>query len=451
MIDVIEAARSRGIKVLLDLVAGHTSVDHPWFEKAANDPDDNRYIWSDQAGPDFVAGPGARDGWYMKNFFESQPALNFGYSRLDENEPWRQLPSDPGPQENVQALKDIIAFWLDKGVAGFRVDMAYSLVKDDPDLSATTALWHGISEWLDAAYPDCVLIPETDEDRTVDAGVRGGFDADFFLVIQREHAALFNNGASGVLPWQEGVEPCYFSDEVSVAEGTAALERFLGYWNEHQVGTGGDQLVVLPSSDHDFSRLAAGTRGYDQLFAAYTFLLTWGSLPSIYYGDEIGMRNVEGSPSKEGSRWNPGYDRSGCRTPMQWDTAEVNDGFSSAPTDVIYLPQDSDPGRPSVADQENDKDSLLSYIRRLISVRRDTPELTPRGSLEVLSVGYPFVYLRGGRYLVVVNPRGDDQDQQLAVLETARSATVLAGEGVTVEGSTLKVTGFGHAVIDLEA
>ena len=113
----------------------------------------------------------------------------------------------PGPQRNVQALKDIIAFWLERGVAGFRVDMAFSLVKgyDHEEAQALTAdIWRDIRQWLDVAYPDAVIIPEGREPRT---GQPLAFDADFFLVIHAEHASLFDNHAAGTaaVPTARGI------------------------------------------------------------------------------------------------------------------------------------------------------------------------------------------------------------------------------------------------------
>jgi maltose alpha-D-glucosyltransferase/alpha-amylase len=176
MVRLVEVARERGIRVLLDLVAGHTSVEHPWFRQAANDPSDDRYIWADREAEQFVASPGSRPGFYRRNFFDEQPALNFGYGCMRPDEPWRQPVDAPGPRANRAALREIIAFWLDRGVAGFRVDMAFSLVKDDPGLVETTALWREMREWLDGAYPDAVLLPESDHPAPrPDVGVLGGF------------------------------------------------------------------------------------------------------------------------------------------------------------------------------------------------------------------------------------------------------------------------------------
>ncbi len=133
--------------MLLDLVAGHTSVEHQWFqdELHADGPvpggrplhlvrPTRRSRRPSQGAPGRAPGsrrPGPRRGYYLKNFYDAQPALNFGYGALRPDEPWRDAVDAPGPRRNRQALRDIMAFWLDRGVAGFRVDMAFSLVKDD--------------------------------------------------------------------------------------------------------------------------------------------------------------------------------------------------------------------------------------------------------------------------------------------------------------------------------
>lgn len=448
MIDLVREAKARGIRVLLDLVAGHTSVDHPWFRASMDDASDHRYIWTDRPGDAFVASPGRRQGWYMKNFFPEQPALNFGYARLAVDESWRQLPDAAGPQANRAALREIIGYWLDSGVAGFRVDMAFSLVKDDPGLVETTALWRELGEWMRRKYPDAVLLPESDELRTVDAGVRGNFDADFSLVIHEEHSALFNNGGAGLLPWQKEIEPCYFDQDADIAEGTRALERFLSLWDHHLETNGADRMVVLPSADHDFSRLACGTRTMEQLPAAFTFLLTWGSIPSIYYGDEIGMRYLDGAPEKEGSIWHPAFNRASCRTPMQWDDALPNSGFSTAPAENLYLPQDPAAGRPTAAAQKDDPDSLLHFVRGLVQLRRSTPALGTSASRKVLSAGYPLVYLRDETHMVVVNPLRRATEVTVEVLAGA-TARRLFGNGADIDDGVVRTSGFGCGVFEL--
>ena len=286
-----------------------------------------------------MASPGPRKGWYLKNFYDAQPALNFGWTRMRDDEPWRDPVDAPGPTRNRQMLRDVLDFWLSRGVAGFRVDMAFSLVKDDVEphagTVATTEIWREIREWLDVAHPEAVIIPEGTEPRT---GARLAFDADFFLVIMAEHATLFDNHAAGILPFQEPADP--FFD----AAGRGSTRTFLDGWaRARQVDP--QRPVIMSTADHDFDRLACGSRTPEQLGVALAFLLTWGSVPCIYYGDEIGMRYLPGLPDVEGSICNPAYNRSGCRTPMQWD-AGPNAGFSTADPARLYLPIDPDPAAP---------------------------------------------------------------------------------------------------------
>jgi glycosidase len=455
-----DAAKSRGIRVLLDLVAGHTSVAHQWFvEESGREMTDgggpvegDRYIWraapadGSEPGEPWVVSPGRRSGYYFKNFYEEQPALNFGYTRTNAGEPWRQAVDAAGPQLNRAALREIMAFWLDRGVAGFRVDMAYSLVKDDPDREATSALWRELSGWLHEAYPDAVLLPESDIETPVDIGVRSGFDGDFFLVNQAAHCALFNNGGAGSLWWLPDHKHCYF--DAAGPDGPGSLGRFLNLWREHLAANGPDRRVVLATADHDYARLSSGDRSLQQLPAAYAFLLTWGSVPSIYYGDEIGMRYLPGLPDVEGSICYPGYNRAGCRTPMQWDDALPNAGFSDAADEAIYLPQDPDPHRPTVAAQLADPGSLLHTVRRLLALRAATPALGVGSDQEVLVTDYPFSYIRGGSHLVVVNPRRDPA-QALVPELGGRVVERIEGSGVDVDRTRISAAGFGWAVCSL--
>ncbi len=109
MVELVAQARERGIRVLLDLVAGHTSIAHPWFQRELRaerpDPDGDRYVWCAEppgndwteeipGTPAWVRSPGPRRGWYLKNFYDEQPALNFGYARPDDDEPWRHADCD---------------------------------------------------------------------------------------------------------------------------------------------------------------------------------------------------------------------------------------------------------------------------------------------------------------------------------------------------------------------
>jgi glycosidase len=168
-------------------------------------------------------------------------------------------------------------------------------------------------------------------------------------------------------------------------------------------------------------------------------------VPSLYYGDEIGMRYVPGSPDVEGAVCNPTYNRAGCRTPMQWD-GSANAGFSTADADRLYLPIDPDPQRPTVAAQEDDPASTLNLVRRLVRLRRETPALRTRSTTEVLHDGYPFVYLRGGTHVVALNPQREAarfNDPRLV------GATPLLANGLQLIAGELTLDGFGYAILTL--
>ena len=443
LVALVDAARERGIRVLLDLVAGHTSDQHPWFLRSADDPDDHRYIWAGHRAEGFVPGPGARGGFYLPNFFDSQPALNFGYARPAEGEPWRQPVDAPGPRANRDALRDVMDHWLRLGVSGFRVDMAHSLVKDDPDRKATSGLWRELRGWIDKAYPHAVLIAEWSDPAV---SVPAGFHADFFLHFGGPTDGLplrslwNNNTGTRKATWDKS-QRCYFD---ALARGS--MTTFLDAWRNVLDTIEGTGLSALPSSNHDFARLACGPRTAEQLGAAFTFLLTWQTLPAIYYGDEIGMRYVPGLPDKEGSVLGPEHNRAGSRTPMQWDDSP-NAGFSTAPAGELYLPVDPAPDRPTVAAQRADEGSLLHLVRRLIRLRADHPELGTTGSVEVVATGYPFVYVRGGRFLVVVNPGREVAGAEAVSL--ASKAAPLITKGVRVEDGAIRADGFGYGVFDL--
>ena len=457
---LVDAARGHGIKVVLDLVAGHTSDQHPWFTAAANDtaadPARDRYIFAgpnqpQPPGPQWVASPGQRPGWYLPNFFPFQPALNFGYARMNPAEPWRQPVDAPGPRANRAALTEIMAHWLGYGVAGFRVDLASTLVKDDPGWRQTASLWREIRAWLDAAFPDAVLMSEWN---CPSVAIPAGFDADFYLAVGDEHRSLFDNGggmardpsagpSTGVNAGRRSPGPCYFS-----AEGTGSPQRFLTAWKSDVAAAGDAGLIAIFSSDHDFARPVCGNRSADQAGPVFAFLLTWPTLPGIHCGDEIGMRYIQELPDVEGSQIWPGWNRAGSRTPMQWDDGP-NAGFSAAPAGSLYLPIDPDPGRPTVAAQRADEQSVLHQVRRLIKLRKELPALRTGGPVQVLSPGYPLAYLRDGTALVVINPRREPASFPLPFVTGQGRPQVLLASGVTVEGGDVAADGFGYGVFML--
>ena len=222
LVELISQAHERGIKVVMDLVAGHSSDQCEWFLQSKEAPNlrySDYYIWPSfkpegggrtQGGSlddavrnnasasllsKFVATDAPRGPYYIKNFFDTQPALNFGFANPDPSHPWEQAVDAPGPMAMRRELKNIISFWMDKGVDGFRVDMAASLVKNDPDKSATIRLWkEDLMKWFGQEYPEGVLIAEWFNPAQ---SIEAGFDLDFFCHDgQYNYSALFcfNNG-----------------------------------------------------------------------------------------------------------------------------------------------------------------------------------------------------------------------------------------------------------------
>jgi maltose alpha-D-glucosyltransferase/alpha-amylase len=324
--------------------------------------------------------------------------------------------------------------------------MASSLVKDDPGLAETSRLWREMRGWLDTEHPDAALIAEWGDPAV---SVPAGFHGDFFLHFGgqgqgRPMRSLWSNGVD-TSRFESGAEPdgpCYFD-----AAGRGTARTFLDAYQGALAAIGEPGHISLPTSNHDFPRLHAGPRSPAQLPPAFAFQLTFPTVPAIYYGDEIGMRYVPGLPDTEGSVNPNGFNRGGSRTPMQWDDGP-SAGFSAGPAERLYLPVDPDPGRPAAAAQRAGQGSLLHTVRDLIALRRAHPELGPAGSLEVLHDGYPLAYLRGERFLVVVNPSGETQ--QLRHGRPALGGSTAARHtGVTVDETTITAQPFSFGIFEL--
>lgn len=404
LVGLVNKVHAKGMKIFMDLVAGHTSDKHPWFVQSKQ-ADVNRqysdyFIWTpsdDQKPKQFVAAAAAgRSGNYMKNFFDCQPALNYGYANPNPAHPWEQSVDAPGPQAVRRELKNIISFWMDKGMDGFRVDMAYSLIKNDPKHIETSRLWKDVSTWFTTKYPQGAFIAEWGEPAN---SIGGGFHIDFLFHIGRKgYTSLFFNKKK-----TEDIN-CYFG-----LEGAGSVKPFVEMYRQEYEQTKGKGYISLPTSNHDIWRLACGKRTDPaQLKVAMTFLLTMPGVPCIYYGDEIGMKYIDGLPNVEGSVL-ASRNRAGSRTPMQWDASD-NSGFSTAMPEKLYIPVDPSKDAPNVQQQQTDTHSLLNYVRRLLALRVSSAALGNTGDWQMVSNAdqpYPWVYLRqanGERYCVAVNP-----------------------------------------------
>ena len=393
--ELCDKAHARGMRVLFDLVAGHTSVYHPWFlesQKAEKNEFSNRYIWTEGAF-DYdagISGYAERDGNYINNFFWHQPSLNYGYAHPDPRCPW-QLPCDhPDCRATLEELKRIIGFWMDMGTDGFRVDMAASLIKGDTDGSYMQALWKEVKEYMHAKNPECLLISEWGFPRDA---INAHFDLDFLLHSgQSAYTSLFRHEKG------RNTTRLFLGDSFFHPAGKGDINEYLKVFLRDLEEIRGRGYIGHITGNHDIPRLAYG-RTVEEIKCAMTFLFTMPGVPFVYYGDEIGMDFIEGLPTKEG-----GYIRTGARTPMQWCEGK-NHGFSES--DTPYLPTDSREGAPTVEAQEKDESSLLSFVKILVKLHRETPALWADADYRIVNAGYPFVFERtdGEDTLVIaINP-----------------------------------------------
>lgn len=436
--ELCDAVHARGMKIIFDLVAGHTSIDHPWFlesAKAEKNQYTNRYIWTDSTFDpgEGVSGLGERDGKVISNFFWCQPALNYGYAHPDPNEPW-QLPVDhPDCVATKEELKRIIDFWMDLGTDAFRVDMAASLIKGDTDGSFMVAFWHEIRAHMQKRNPQALLIAEWG---SPDKAINSGFHLDFLL-----HSG--NVAYTSLLRYEKGRNTfktlmgeghSYFNQD-GKGNINDYLDRFL-YDLEQTAGKG---YIGNITGNHDIPRLAY-RRSPEEIKAVMVFLFTMPGVPFVYYGDEIGMDYMEGLPSKEG-----GYVRTGSRTPMQWND-EKNHGFSVS--DTPYLPTDDRPGAPTVSAQLKDENSLLNFVKNLIAIYKANPPLWADGEFEVLMANYPFVFTRsldGKKLLVAVNPSA--YSREFAITNVKK---VLLSQNAQLHEDKLVLNGVSFVIAEME-
>ena len=480
LVELIRKAHDKGIKVMLDLVAGHTSDKHPWFLQSAEDTNlqySDYYIWSDRLpdkkaeqdletmlkDPDYMQNTLGkwmksgypRDKYYYKNFYACQPALNYGFANPDPDHPWEQGVDAPGPRAVRQELKDIIAFWYDKGVDGFRVDMASSLVKNDKDKKEILNLWREVREWSDKNYPDHVLMAEWGSPKyclaagyNVDMDLNNTKGHNRRLYFDRKHQAdggvyfSLDGGQPSVRdlygnPWPE--------DKIDRTTTPAdMLKEYYDYFTDCVESTSEMGYFATISGNHDHLRINVGPRNTpEQLKVMLSWILTM-PLPILYYGDEIGMRSLVDMPNVEGANHN-GKERAGARTPMQWNSG-VNAGFSTCSPDDIYLPVCPEwtpansypqylawkneyacgragttaPGNITVESQDDDPNSLLNWTRSLIALRKEHGALWADSRfIPIFNAEnpYPMVYLRTDgeeSILVALNPTAESRKLSLS-------------------------------------
>ncbi|MBO5473177.1 MAG: glycosylase [Lachnospiraceae bacterium] len=392
---LFEEVHARGMHILLDLVPGHTSEEHPWFRESAKEERNEysgRYIWTDNwfqraEGFPYIAGECERNGAYILNYFKCQPALNYGF--LEPKETWQKPLDHPDCLATRAAMIDIMCYWLEKGCDGFRVDMADSLVKnDDADKSGTCLVWSDMIARVHKKYPDASFVSEWNNPAA--AIGKAGFQMDFFL-------DWFGNGYNLLMRDYDdsGRDDSFFRQD-SRRSILDFLEEYMPKYEKIK----DKGLYCLITGNHDMIRAAYNLKERE-LKLAYAFLFTMPGAPFLYYGDEIGMR-YQKLPCREG-----GYTRTGSRTPMQWDQS-ANCGFSAAEREALYLPVEQGVDIPTVAAQEERADSLLHTVRDILAIRGKYADFADHANLEIVSASdgqRSFAYRRGS-LLMLCNPSG---------------------------------------------
>ena len=404
--ELIGEAGARNIRVLLDLVPNHTSSEHPWFRDARSSRAARHrdwYVWADPradgsppnnwvstfGGPAWTFDEQTRQ-YYLHNFLATQPDLNW----------WND--------EVRQAFDEILRFWFQRGVAGFRIDVAHGIVKDrelrdNPPVDDASEWWNRrrgqrpvynmnrpevhdvLRRWRavgDAYEPPRILVGET-------------------VVFELESLMAF---------YGTGHDELHMAFNFPFVHSPFDADVLRAVVEETERLTPPDAWPVWTLSNHDVVRVATRWAGGDEakMRCALVILLTLRGTAVVYYGDEIGMREVElahedvlDPVGKRG--WPEERGRDGARTPMQW-TADPGAGFT-APTADPWLPL-GDHARVNVAAQRADPASTLTLCRDLIALRRSTPELLEGAYESVATPSGVWAWRRGRAIAVAVNLSG---------------------------------------------
>jgi len=398
---LVTEIHDRDMKLIMDLVPNHTSDQHPWFlesRSSRDNPKRNWYLWrnanEDGSAPNNWRGAFGGSAWewdektnqyYYHAFDKAQPDLN-----------WRN-------GEVQRAMFDVMRFWLDKGVDGFRVDVMWHMIKDEhfrdnpanPDYQEHMSTFHQVLPIHSTDQPEVHDIVRKMRD-VLDKYDDRMMIGEIYLPVQRlvayygtdlKGAHLPFNFQLVTLPW----------DARQISNAVIAYEAALP-------AQGWPNWVL---SNHDKPRIASRV-GAEQAFVAAMLLFTLRGTLTLYYGDELGMRDVPipvqqivdprgiNMPDKN-------LGRDPARTPMQWDGSEKG-GFTEGRP---WLPLDRLAGKLNVEFQKRDDNSLLLLHRRLIQLRQAEPAFSQGGFVPVYSDYQLISFIReapsADRFLVVLN------------------------------------------------
>jgi maltose alpha-D-glucosyltransferase/alpha-amylase len=374
--EFVEQSHQRGIRVIADLVMNHTSADHPWFQESrtdANGPKGDWYVWSDtddrwpearvifiDSEPSNWTFDPVRGQYYWHRFFHHQPDLNY---------------DNPDVQE---AMLNVLRFWLDLGIDGFRLDAVPYLYEREgsngENLPETHEYLKRVRAEIDARYPDTVLLAEANQWPEDVVAYFGDGDGDechmafHFPVMPRMFMAVRREDAT----------PMYeILDRTPTIPYNAQWGLFLRNHDELTL-----EMVTDEERDYMYAEYAKDPRmklnlgirrrlapllegGRDEIELMHAILFSLPGSPVLYYGDEIGM----------GDNVYLG-DRDGVRTPMQW-TGDRNAGFSRADWAQLYLQPLMDPvygyQAVNVEAQLRTPTSLLRWLHRFVALRKEHP------------------------------------------------------------------------------
>jgi maltose alpha-D-glucosyltransferase/alpha-amylase len=438
----LDAAHDRGLRVIADLVMNHTSDTHPWFQASraeAGGPHRDWYVWSDTdrkyrdariiftdtEKSNWTFDPAARQ-YYWHRFFSHQPDLNY---------------ETPAVRA---AMLDVMRFWLDRGLDGFRCDAVPYLIEREGTSCENLAETHEICKQfrrvIDAEYGgNRVLLAEANqwpEDVRPYFGEGDEFHMAFhfplmprlYMGVRREDRLPITDIFTHTPAIPPSCQWCLFlrnHDELTLEMVTNEERDYMYYAYASDPAMKlnlGIRRRLAPLMDNDRRRIEL----------LNSLLLTLPGSPIVYYGDEIGM----------GDNVYLG-DRNGVRTPMQW-SGDRNAGFSTADPAALYLPVVTDPvyhyQAVNVAAQEKDPASLLNTMRRLIAVRKRARAFG-RGTIEFLRPRNQAVlaYLRAWQdetILIVANlsARTQPVELDLAAHEGAEPVEMLSASRFPVVG-----------------
>jgi maltose alpha-D-glucosyltransferase/alpha-amylase len=402
-VNLVDEAHRRGIRIIADLVVNHTSDAHSWFQASRSDPDGpfgDFYMWSDtdEPYPDariiFVDTEKSnwtydevRGQYYWHRFFHHQPDLNY---------------DNPAVQ---QAMLEVLRFWLDLGLDGFRLDaVPYLFAREGTNcenLPETHAYLKRLRKEIEADYPDRVMLAEANQ-WPADVVEYFGADGDecqmafhfplmprLFMAVRRESRYPISEILAQTPPIPSNCQWGIFlrnHDELTLEMVTDEERDYM--YSEYAKDP---RMKANVGIRRRLAPLLENSRDQIELFTG--LLLSLPGSPVLYYGDEIGM----------GDNIYLG-DRDGVRTPMQWN-ADRNSGFSTADPQRLYLPLILDPvygyQALNVDSQERSTTSLLNWTRKMLAVRREHP-VFGMGTYDELGASNPSV-------LAFVREFGDDR------------------------------------------